>query len=116
MTTLIASPNPTGNEFSLAVALVAAKPGDTVLLRGGDYFGTYGLTVPNVTLAPYQDELPRFTGPAKPATTPKPIGYTSGLLPIMLPCATCVLSGTATSPGCGLPAGMITALSLKRRM
>lgn len=62
--TLIAYPTPGPGAPSLNTTLALAQPGDVIQLHGGAYPGIYRIDTPGLTLEPYQDESPVFTGPA----------------------------------------------------
>lgn len=72
MTTLIASPNPSSGEMSLALCLSTAQPFDSIKLRGGDYLGTYSLRTKGVIVETYEGEPARLVGPEKPVANTKP--------------------------------------------
>lgn len=57
MTKLIADPS------NLVIHLAACVPGDIIQLRNGTYVGEFDLKTPGITLEPYPDHHPVFTGP-----------------------------------------------------
>jgi hypothetical protein len=56
----------------LQAKLDAAKPGDVLAMRSGEYPGEYTVCNPGLMLLPADGELPVFVGPTKPDSGTKP--------------------------------------------